>query len=101
MVITDERNEPLLAMDADGLLRHASYRRGRTDPMAFCHRPIIIRDPSEPLGKAIERLHLDPTIRSDEAIPFDVILLWTEQPRVITGSDLLGRLLRGVISRDT
>jgi len=99
VVITDEHNEPLLMMDADGLLRHAAYHPGDTDPQAFCHKPIIIRDPSEPLGKAIERLCLDPDVRGDEAIPFDVILLWSDRPRMITGSDLLGRLLRGVISR--
>lgn len=99
VVITDERDEPLLIMDADGLLRHASYHRTRTDPLAFCHKPIVIRDPAERLGAAIERLRLDPRIRSDESIPYDVILLWTDQPRVITGSDLLGRLLRGVIPR--
>jgi hypothetical protein len=101
VVITDERDEPLLIMDADGLLRHASYHNARTDPMAFCHQPIVIRDPEERLGVAIERLRLDPRIRSDEAIPYDVILLWTDKPRMITGSDLLGRLLRGVISRKT
>ena len=34
---------------------------------------------------------------SDEAIARDVVLLWTENTkRVITGADLLGRLLKGI-----
>jgi len=34
---------------------------------------------------------------SDDVIDQDVILLWAEEKRIITGSDLLGRLLRGIV----
>jgi hypothetical protein len=34
---------------------------------------------------------------SDATIDKDIVLLWTDdQKRVITGADLLGRLLRGI-----
>ena len=34
---------------------------------------------------------------SDEAIAKDVVLLWTkDNKRVVTGADLLGRLLQGI-----
>ena len=37
--------------------------------------------------------------RSDSAIDKDIVLLWTpDDKRVITGADLLGRLLRGIDS---
>jgi len=32
-------------------------------------------------------------------VDHDVILIWAEQKRVITGSDILGRLLRGISRR--
>jgi len=32
----------------------------------------------------------------DDVIEHDLILVWHKQKRIITGSDLLGRLLRGI-----
>jgi metal transporter CNNM len=32
----------------------------------------------------------------DDVIDNDLILIWGEQKRIITGSDILGRLLRGI-----
>jgi metal transporter CNNM len=97
IVITDEGGEPLTLLDADGFLRHAVYHSARTDPAAFCHRPVVIREPDTPLGEAIEKLRFDP--HAPDLISRDTILLWTKERRVITGSDLLGRLLRGVVKR--
>jgi metal transporter CNNM len=34
----------------------------------------------------------------DDVIDNDLILVWGSQRRIITGSDLLGRLLRGIAS---
>ena len=34
----------------------------------------------------------------DDVIDNDLILVWGEQRRIITGSDLLGRLLRGIVT---
>lgn len=98
-VIADEAGEPLLVMDTDGFLRHALFQRQRTDPIAFCHRPAIIRDPAVPLGEAIAKLQFDPEAGEDNIISYDILLLWTETPRLITGADLLGRLLRGIVRR--
>ncbi len=36
----------------------------------------------------------------DKADDFSKVLLWGEQKRVITGSDILGRLLRGISRRE-
>lgn len=33
----------------------------------------------------------------DDVIDHDLILVWGKQKRIITGADLLGRLLRGII----
>ena len=34
----------------------------------------------------------------DDVIDNDLILVWGPQRRIITGSDLLGRLLRGIVT---
>jgi metal transporter CNNM len=36
----------------------------------------------------------------DDVIDNDLILVWGSQRRIITGSDLLGRLLRGIAIRE-
>lgn len=36
----------------------------------------------------------------DDVIDNDLILIWAEQKRIITGADLLGRLLRGILAVD-
>jgi hypothetical protein len=36
----------------------------------------------------------------DDVIDNDLILVWGEQKRIITGADLLGRLLRGIVMND-
>lgn len=98
-MITDEQNEPNCIMDADGFLRHALLMDQDTDPHAYCHRPVIVRDRHEPLGKVLAQLSFDSTSSGDHIISDDTVLLWTEQPRLITGADLLGRFLRGIVKR--
>jgi hypothetical protein len=36
----------------------------------------------------------------DDVIDHDLILLWADEKRVITGADILGRLLRGTSLQD-
>lgn len=99
VVIADEQNFPRLVLDADGFLRHALFRRQRTNPYTFCHHPIIVHDRTERLGDVIMKLRFDPKIKEDSVISTDVILLWDDNPRVITGADLLGFLMRGIVKR--
>jgi hypothetical protein len=37
----------------------------------------------------------------DDVIDNDIIVVWGEQRRIITGADLLGRLLRGIATVET
>jgi metal transporter CNNM len=50
------------------------------------------------LGDVIGRLRVVPEHPDDDVIDNDLILVWGSQRRIITGSDLLGRLLRGIVS---
>lgn len=98
VVLVDERERPRLMLDADGFLRHALLDPGNTNPMDFCHRPVIVRHRETPLGKAIGRLTLEPG-SNDPVIDRDIILVWGDERRIITGADILGRLLRGTVGR--
>ena len=50
------------------------------------------------LGEVIGHLKVVPERPDDDVIDNDLILVWGSQRRIITGSDLLGRLLRGIVS---
>ncbi len=46
-------------------------------------------------------LHLtDGDFQEDDVIDQYLILVWGQQRRIITGADLLGRLLRGIVTRE-
>ena len=97
VILTDTTGEPRLALDADSFLRSMLSGGAEFNPMTACHRPIIFSDPQTLLGKAIVRLKVYPERFGDDVIDDDIILFWGDaQRRVITGSDVLGRLLRGI-----
>lgn len=101
LVLTDDRGEPQFALNADAFLRSVLFGEAHPNPLAFCHRPIIIRDPKTLLGDAIARLKVHPERAGDDVIDEDIILFWgKEERRIITGSDVLGRLLRGIAQQE-
>ena len=68
-------------------------------PIAIAAKSIVITDPNTTLGEAIQKLKSahDIEATSDSVLLKDVIIVWTDlPPRVITGSDILGRLLKGI-----
>ena len=99
MVITDEAGQPRLVLDADGLLRTALFESGRCDPDRFCHRPVIVSDEAVALGDVLRQLRVTPQAPDDDVIDKDIILVWADRKRIITGADILGRLLRGIVAR--
>lgn len=99
VIIVDDENTPRLCLDADEFLREAIFAQERVDPYAFCHRPLVVSDGTVPLGTLIRQLRVVPENRDDDVIDEDLILLWGDEKRIITGADLLGRLLRGIVTR--
>lgn len=97
VVFVDENLKPSYIMDADGFLRAAMFENNRPNPADFMHKPIIIKDSNMKLGEIIHLLNLIPEHYEDDVIDNDVILLWSEVKHVITGADILGRLLRGIV----
>ena len=89
-----------MVIDADGFLRDALYAEQPFYPFTYCHRPIVVTTPDTKLDRVITRLKVYPLHAEDDVIDLDMILYWGEdEKRIITGSDILGRLLRGIVIR--
>jgi metal transporter CNNM len=96
VIITDPAGEPVFVLDAHHFLRDALFDELDVNPNTYWHRPIIVRDPKARLGDVIGLMKVVPEEPGDDVIEHDLILVWHKQKRIITGSDLLGRLLRGI-----
>jgi len=97
VIITDEEGNCHFALDADGLMRdHLAGEHRR--PYYHCHRPILVKNRKTTLNDIIGKFHVDKTHAEDDVIDDDIIIYWgSDQKRIITGADLLGRLLRGIV----
>ncbi|MBU2882749.1 DUF21 domain-containing protein [Psychrosphaera sp. B3R10] len=98
VVFTNDDDEPLLVIDADGCLRAALFEPEKFDPYQYCHRPIVLTDGSASLSEAVIKMKTNESLEKsfDGAIENDVLLLWGESKRIITGADIFGRLLKGM-----
>lgn len=99
VTIVDSKEDPLVVLDADGFLRAALFEDKPFQPMRYCHRPILVKRESAVLGEVLPRLHVQPQTPEDDVIDKDIILVWGGRRRIITGADILGRLLRGIVLR--
>lgn len=100
VVITDVTDTPRLVLDADGFLRvllvEQKYR-----PLRHCHRPIVVTQTDIPVGDLLIHFKVEPEFLEDDVIDQDLVLIWTTtHKRIITGADILGRLLRGIAKRN-
>ncbi len=96
VIFTDPSGEPRLVLDAHHFLRDVLFEQVSLGPEAYWHRPIIVTDMRARLGDVIGRMRVKPEHPEDDVIDNDMILIWGKQRRIITGADLLGRLLRGI-----
>jgi hypothetical protein len=96
VIITDPSGEPVFVLNSDAFLRDALFTPTTFHPLAHCHRPIIVSDTKQRLGEAIGLLKVEPEHPGDNVIDKDVILIWAKEKRVITGADILGRLMSGI-----
>ena len=100
VIIVDAAGQPRLVLDAHHFLRDALFNEVFADLETYWHRPIIVTDMRTPLGEVIGRMKVKPEHSEDDVIDNDLILVWGTQKRIITGADLLGRLLRGISTRE-
>lgn len=103
VVLADEQGNPQLLLDADAALRAALLNLDKPyDIYSFCRRPLVIRDTNKTIGEVISHLKSLPSTSAEEDAPiaYDAVLIWGEQPRIITGADVLGKLLKGIKAPD-
>jgi metal transporter CNNM len=100
VIFTDPSGEPRLVLDAHHFLRDVLFEQVSLGPEAYWHRPIIVTDIRTRLGDVIGRMKVRPEHPEDDVIDNDMILVWGKQRRIITGADLLGRLLRGIATQE-
>jgi metal transporter CNNM len=101
VIFVDAAAQPCLVLDAHHFLRDALFQQGAPAPEAYWHRPIVVTDTRTRLGDVIGRMRVVPEHPEDDVVDNDLILLWVpQQRRIITGADLLGRLLRGIATRE-
>jgi hypothetical protein len=100
VIFADPSGEPHLVLDAHHFLRDTLFDEKSAAPEAYWHRPITVRDKHMRLGELIACMKVKPEHGEDDVIDNDLILVWTDEKRVITGADLLGRLLRGIAVRE-
>lgn len=97
IIVLDQNEQPRLVFSAPDFLSGVLFGGDGFDPVALCHRPLVIRDGRTPLGQVLARLTVSADHPSDDIVERDAILVWTDkQRRIITGTDILGRLLRRI-----
>ncbi len=101
IIITDPDGRPRRALRADDFLREALFAPARFHPHRHCHKPIIVEEAGRKLGGLIPRFRIRSDSEGEDIVEGDVILLWKDKERrIITGKDILGRLLRHVAHSD-
>ena len=97
VIITDSSKEPKMALNSDSFIRDALFKSKGFNPYLYCHRPIIVKNGEATLGEILPRLKVHPQRSNDNVIDNDIILFWGDNKKVITGADILGELLRGIV----
>lgn len=100
LVLVDSTDEPRIVLDSDSFIRTALFKPQAFNPLQHCHRPIVFKTPETSLGEVVTRLKVSPHKVGNDVIDEDIIIYWTKEKRVITGADILGRLLRGIARRN-
>lgn len=103
VILTNNEGYPLLVLDADGFTRAALFQPENFDPYNYCHRPVVITNETTPLNEAILQMKVNTSTDKnfDGVIEHDVLLIWGEQKRIITGADIFGLLLKGMLPSNT
>jgi metal transporter CNNM len=95
--VDDAYAQPYVVLDADHFLRDVLFDERPIAPEKYWHRPLVVADPDKRLGEVIGQMKVRPETPEDDVVDHDLILVWAkDQLRIITGADLLGRLLRGI-----
>jgi CBS domain containing-hemolysin-like protein len=97
IIFTNEKNIPISVLDADGFIRSELFCKDCMKIEDFCHPPLILTDETTNLGMVLQALRSKIDDHNDMPIEKDIVLFWSDEiKRIITGADILGRLLKGI-----
>lgn len=98
IILTDQSSgQPRMVLNAPLFLRNRLFKDDNFNPLEACHKPLIVSDPGSRLGSTLGKLTVEKEKQGDDVIDKDIILFWTnEERRIITGSDILGYLMRNI-----
>ena len=100
-IITDEEGEPRVVLKTSDYLFKIASSDEISDIYDYCHRPIVVKDASATLDTVLGEFVVEADDREDYIIDRDVIIYWNgSDKRIITGADILGRLLKGIAKRE-
>ena len=99
VIITDTAHEPCMVLDADHFLRESTLGKEIPNIYSFCHRPIVVKNSKTKFAEVMHQFKVNAEHSEDDVIDHDIILYWGQEKRIITGADILGRLLRGIAKR--
>ncbi|MGB5660266.1 MAG: CNNM domain-containing protein [Thermoanaerobaculia bacterium] len=101
-VITDETDQPRLVLETDRYLREVLSGNSTVDVYRYCHRPIVVTEWEATLDGVLDQFVVEAEHAGDRVVDRDVIVFWTDTSRrIVTGADILGRLLQGIARRAT
>ncbi|MBK1834938.1 DUF21 domain-containing protein [Roseibacillus ishigakijimensis] len=100
VVLLDETGRPCYALNVDDCLRDLYCGRREGSLLEHCQKPIVTSDSELSLDRILPQLDVEPEAHHDRVLDREVVLYWGERrKRIITGPDLLGRLLHGIVIR--
>jgi hypothetical protein len=100
VIIVDHEGQPIAVINANEFIRAVLFNEGNLNPYLYSRLPLVITNPSLTMGKVLPELHVHSESSAHDVIKNDVILVWSDQKRIITGADILGRLLCGIAKTD-
>jgi hypothetical protein len=99
-ILTDENAYPQSVLNIDEFFRQIITTGNSVNPTDFCHDPIVVEDPETTMDQILPKLIVQPNSSDDRLVDGEIILYWgNSSKRIISGPDLLGRLLHGIASR--
>jgi metal transporter CNNM len=99
VIIVNPEGAPLLVLNANKFLREVMFAPEVKSIYTYCHKPIVVDQPGALLGEVILKFRVRPEHSEDDVVDNDIILFWANQKKIVTGADILGRLLRGIVSK--
>jgi metal transporter CNNM len=97
IIILNEDKFPKKVLNVPAFINSYLFQNQKINPLHYCHIPLVITDNNHPIGNILEKWKVKPENPDDDVIDEDLALLWSnDQKRIISGSDILGRLMREI-----